>query len=109
MVQVFKVAVTVTRLLYKFSQFTSMLERFLSHLAAQKNVQTTLQWNGDSIPIIGMQFLKQSNNINCLNELLRVKDYDPKPCITNPKRGGLDRKEPTTQILGPINDQRGGG
>ena len=59
-VQVFNVAVTVKSFLHKFSQFTSMLERFLSNLPAKKTLQTTLEWNGDSIPIIGMQFLKQS-------------------------------------------------
>ena len=62
--QVAQLIHAVNHLLHKFSQFTYMLERFLWNLPAQKTLQTTLQWNGDSIPIIiGMQFLKQSNNV----------------------------------------------
>ena len=40
-----------------------------------------VEWRFIPIIIIGMLLLKQSNNVyNCLNELLKVKDYDPKPC-----------------------------
>ena len=52
---------------HKFSQFTSLLERSLLTLPAQKTLQITLQMNVDSIQI-GIQ-LSRVIIINCLNEL----------------------------------------